>query len=60
MKWTILLLVIVGVVVGILSIQTLYPILISDLRWAFENYPDDRILHSMFYENSIFGRFVQP
>lgn len=33
---------------------------VVDLAWCHENYPVDRILHCMWYENTTFGRFLQP
>jgi hypothetical protein len=35
-------------------------VLLPDLAWCIENYSYDRVPHCMWYENSLFGRFVQP
>jgi len=33
---------------------------LPDLAWCHENYAIDRIPHCYFYENSIWGRFINP
>jgi len=34
--------------------------LLSDVAWCVENYAPGDIPHCMHYENSVYGRYVQP
>jgi hypothetical protein len=34
--------------------------LLSDVSWCRENYPSSEIAHCMHYENSVYGRYIQP
>jgi hypothetical protein len=45
----------VGILLGILIIYVA-----SDFSWCVTNYPSNGYLHCMHFENSIYGRFVQP
>jgi hypothetical protein len=34
--------------------------LLSDVSWCVENYAPSDIPHCMHYENSVYGKYVQP
>jgi hypothetical protein len=48
-----------GLILAVLA-AVLAVVLLQDLAWCHENYAADRIPHCMWFENNIFGRFVQP
>lgn len=53
-------LVFLGMVVGWL-LATIVTNLIADLLWCVEQYGNHSIVgHCMWYENLLFGRFIQP
>ena len=51
--------VVLGVILAVL-VAFLVGVLLSDFAWCHDNYQVDRIPHCMWYENNIFGRFIQP
>ncbi len=51
--------VIVGLLIGLVLCFVL-GVVLSDFLWCVENYPIENYAHCLYYENNLFGRFIQP
>lgn len=60
LQWFLLIVLALLVAAILLELAVLAGRVPGDLAWCHENYPVDRILHCMWYENTTFGRFIQP
>ena len=60
MKFKILMAAIVLAVVVLAAVTVFEPVLAEDAAWCRMNYSVGRLVHCMVYENSIFGRWLQP
>lgn len=46
--------------VVVAALYLIFNSILPDLAWCRENYSASQIPHCYFYENSIFGRFINP
>jgi len=48
------------VFVLVLFLFVIFIIVLGDLNWCVDNYSLDRIAHCVYYENGLFGWYIQP
>ena len=60
-RWTALLVLTAAVVLVFATLSVLWPVFIEDLDWCIEQYGSHPIVAKcLWYENGLFGRFIQP
>lgn len=50
----------VPVIVLVLLLFVIFITILGDVNWCIDNYALDRVSHCIVYENSFFGRYIQP
>ncbi len=46
--------------VVVLLLFAIFITILGDVNWCVENYAPDYIPSCLYYENSLFGRYIQP
>ena len=50
----------VSVFALVLLLFVIFIAVLGDVNWCIDNYALDRVSHCLYYENNLFGRYIQP